>query len=57
MRVAQDEDSECQIKGWLAISSLVRNCGEAQESFMEANGFTVLTVAAQSNSLKLKKWN
>lgn len=55
MKVAQDEDSECQIKGWLAISSLVRNCDEAQKSFMEADGFTILTVAAQSNKLKLKK--
>ncbi|KAI8481521.1 Hsp70-binding protein 1 [Branchiostoma belcheri] len=52
--VDTDSDPTVRVKALYAISCLTGNCEEAQQSFVEQDGFSVLMRAMQSDTEKLK---
>lgn len=55
LSVALSEDQTCRLKGWMAISCMIRNFNPASEAFLQADGIKHLFRAIENGELRLKR--
>ncbi|GMH40325.1 hypothetical protein BSKO_08229 [Bryopsis sp. KO-2023] len=55
MKLLTDENDMCRLRGWLAISSLIRNYPEGEKIFLSAGGSRLLLEAASSQNDKIRR--
>lgn len=56
MNLLADENEQCCAKGWLAISSLVRNFADGERKFIAAGGLSKLLTVATGNNNGIRRY-